>query len=405
MIDVDEAKRLILEASRRLDVVEVALEDADRRVLADEIVADRDFPATDRSAMDGFAVRWDDVREPGRTLSLAGEVRAGRPAAGLQVEPGSCVRIMTGSPIPPGADTVVMVELTEEDADGAAVTFRGEPIRGQHIRVRGEDVRAGERVLAPGAPIHAAEIAALAAVGRTRVRVHRAPVVQVLSSGDEVVEPDVAPEPHQVRNSNARCLLAQLRGLGLSGRYLGIAPDTRDALDEAVVAGMTGDVLLITGGVSMGKYDLVGEALAGAGMKRIFHKVAVRPGKPMLVGRYGDCLVVGLPGNPVSTFTGFAIFVAPALRKMLGYPRWDNLEVAAVLAERLKRKPGRTTYHLARVVRSEDGFTALPVRAMGSGDVVSMSRANAFVMTTPGAHALDPGTAVTAVLWSDFHLR
>jgi molybdopterin molybdotransferase len=405
MIDVEEAKRRILEESERLDVVEIDLDDAWARVLAEDVPADRDFPPTDRSAMDGFAVRWEDVREPGRTLDLAGEVRAGRPVGDLRVDPGSCVRIMTGSTVPPGADTVVMVELTSEDKSSGKVTFQGEPIRGQHIRVRGEDVRAGERILSRGAPIHAAEIAALASVGRTRVRVHRTPVVQIVSSGDEVVETDVTPAPHQVRNSNARCLLAQLRELGLEGRYLGIAPDTRDGLGEAVRAGLTGDVLLITGGVSMGKYDLVGEVLAEAGMRQVFHKVAVRPGKPMLVGRHGDCLVVGLPGNPVSTFTGFAAFVAPALRKMSGYARCDNLEVTAVLAERLKRKPGRTTYHLARVARTEDGFTALPVRAMGSGDVVSMSRANAFVVTSPGARALDPGTPVTAVLWPHFNLR
>jgi len=405
MIDVEEAKRLILEESSRLDVVEVDLDDAQARVLAEDLPADRDFPPTDRSAMDGFAVRWEDVREPGRTLALAGEVRAGRPVDDLRVEPGSCVRIMTGSTVPPGADTVVMVELTTEDTGAGTVSFQGEPIRGQHIRLRGEDVRAGEIVLGQGAVIHAAEIAALASVGRTRVRIYRAPVVQVLSSGDEVVEPDAAPAPHQVRNSNARSLLAQLREHGLEGRYLGIAPDSRAGLSEAVRTGLTGDVLLITGGVSMGKYDLVGEVLADAGMRQVFHKVAVRPGKPMLVGRHGDCLVVGLPGNPVSTFTGFAVFVAPALRKMMGYARRDNLEVTAVLAERLKRKPGRTTYHLARVTQTEDGFTALPVRAMGSGDVVSMSRANAFVVTPPGAHALDPGTQVTAILWPNFNLR
>lgn len=405
MIDVEEAKQKILEESRRLEVVEVDLDDARARVLAEDVLADRDFPPTNRSAMDGFAVRWEDVQEPGRTLTLAGEVRAGRPVDDLRVEPGSCVRIMTGSTVPPGADTVIMVELTTEDTDAGTVSFQGEPIRGQHIRVRGEDVGAGESVLSRGAPIDAPEIAALASVGRTRARVYRAPVVQVLSSGDEVVEPQVTPAPHQVRNSNARCLLAQLRQLGLEGHYLGIAPDTREGLSESVRAGLNGDVLLITGGVSMGKYDLVGEVLAEAGMRQVFHKVAVRPGKPMLVGRHGDCLVVGLPGNPVSTFTGFAVFVAPALRKMMGYARCENLEVTAVLSERLKRKPRRTTYHLARVAQTEDGFTALPVRAMGSGDVVSMSRANAFVITAPGAHALDPGTQVTALLWPDFNLR
>jgi molybdopterin molybdotransferase len=173
MIDVEEAKRMILEESRRLDVVEVELDDARACVLAEDVLADRDFPPTNRSAMDGFAVRWEDVQEPGRTLTLAGEVRAGRPVDDFRVVPGSCVRIMTGSTVPPGADTVIMVELTTEDTDSGTVTFQGEPIRGQHIRVRGEDVGAGENVLSRGAPIDAPEIAALASVGRTRARVYR----------------------------------------------------------------------------------------------------------------------------------------------------------------------------------------------------------------------------------------
>jgi molybdopterin molybdotransferase len=405
MIEVDEARRRILEEAHVLDEVETGLDAALKRVLAEDVVADRDFPPTDRSSMDGFAVRWEDVAEPGRSLEVRGEVRAGQPVGDLSVGPGQCVRIMTGAIVPPGADTVVMVELASEDGAAGRVVLAGEAVSGQHIRTRGEDLRAGETVLKRGAPIHAAEVAALAAVGRTTVRVVRPPLVGILSTGDEVVDAGTLPEPHQVRNSNAHCLGAQLREIGLTGIDLGIAPDTSADLRRALHRGLESDVLLITGGVSMGEYDVVEEALGAEGLRTLFHNVAIRPGKPILAGRIRSCLVVGLPGNPVSTFTDFAEFVAPALRKMMGYPRWDNLGVEAELVARLKRKPGRTTYHLARVSQERGGFKALPVRTMGSGDVLSMHRANGFVVTPGEAHALEAGATVQAELWTDFHLR
>jgi len=406
MIDVDEAKRLILEESKVLDVIDVGLAEARGRVLAEDVLADRDLPPTDRSAMDGFALRTRDVLEPDHELTVTGEIRAGEPLGTIRVGKGSCVRIMTGAIVPNGADTVVMVELTQEDPESGTVKIGGEPKEGQHIRRRGEDVRAGERILQKGSVIHAPEVAALASVGRARVKIFRPPLVGVLSTGDEVVEPEQVPREHEVRNSNAWTLLAQLDELDLEGRYLGIAHDTRQELAEGIQKGLGGDLLLITGGVSASRYDLVGEVLAAAGMRLILHQVAIRPGKPMLVGRHESCLVVGLPGNPVSTFTDFAVFVAPALRRMMGYSCWDNLEMRAVLAERLKRKPGRTSYHLAKVSPGEEGvLTAFPVRTMGSGDVVSMSRANAFVITPGGAHALEAGTRVPTLLWRDFHLR
>jgi molybdopterin molybdotransferase len=404
MIPVDEAKRLILDDVDRLDVIEVGLDEARGRVLAEEVHADRDFPPTDRSAMDGFAVRSEDIPRTGAMLEIADEIRAGQTVGGITVGAGQAVRIMTGAIIPPGADAVVMVEVAES-VPGNRVKIPGPPEPGQHIRRRAEDLRAGERVIRRGAPIDAAEIATLTSVGHTRVRVHRPPVVRVLSTGDEIIDPEDRPDDHQIRNSNAWSLLAQLAEMGLAGENLGVAPDSRDGLAAALERGLEADLLLITGGVSMGEYDLVGEALTAAGVRLLFHKVAIRPGKPILVGRRDDCLVVGLPGNPVSTFTGFAVFIAPALRKMMGYASWDNLEVRATLAERLRRKPGRTGYHLARVAYEDRGFVAMPVRNTGSGDVLSMVRANAFVISPAGAHSLDPGTEVPVLLWRDFHLR
>lgn len=404
MIGVDEALRLLRAEATAPRAVEVGLDHAHGLVLAEEIRADRDLPPAAVSTMDGFAVRSSDVPAPGAALRIAGEVRAGQAPASA-VGPGEALRIFTGAIVPPSADAVVMVELTREDPIRGLVAILEPPTPGQHIRVRGEDAREGDTVIPAGSPIHAAEIAALAAVGRTRFAAFAPPAVSVLSTGDEVVPADRTPLPHQVRNSNAATLLASLRELGLVGADLGIAPDEPAEIDRRLVRGLEAEVLLITGGVSMGAYDLVGDALARAGMRLVFHEVAVRPGKPMLAGRCGPCLVVGLPGNPVSTFTAFAVFVAPTLRRMMGHPRPDNLTVRATLVAPLRRRPGRTTYHLARLEPTERGFQVLPIRTMGSGDVLSLSRANAFVVTQGAPDALAAGTEVTALPWRDFNLR
>ncbi len=405
MIEVAEAKRLLLDDARPLDSLEVDLEESLGRVLAEGIEADRDLPPGDVSTMDGFAVRAAEISAPGATLRIVGEVRAGQPPGAARLRTGEAIRLLTGALVPREADAVVMVELTTEDASTGTVQIQEKPEPGQNIRRQGEDVHAGERILERGTVVHAAEVAALAAVGRARVPVVRAPLVHVVSTGDEVVEADQTPLSHQVRNSNALALLAQIRELRIEGRYLGIAPDEPQALERALRTGLSGDVLLVTGGVSMGTYDLVGTTLGRLGMRLLFHKVAIRPGKPILAGRCGRCLVVGLPGNPVSTFTGFAVFVAPVLRKTMGYRRFEGVEVRATLTARLKRRPGRTTYHLARLEANHGSFVAYPVKTMGSGDVVSLVRANAFVVTEGAPDALEQGSEVTAVPWRDFEFR
>jgi molybdopterin molybdotransferase len=405
VIELAEAQRLLRRAVSRLAAVESDLAGALGRVLAEDVAADRDIPATDRSAMDGFALRAEDVPDPGRALRIAGEVRAGVSVGGVALGRGEALRIYTGAPLPAGADSVVMVELTVEDRAAGTVVVRERPEAGQNIRRRGEDVTAGETILRAGASIRSAEIAALASVGAWRVRVIRAPQVAILATGDELVEEGGAVEPHQVRNSNAPMLAAQLAELGIASRRLGVARDDAAGLDRALSAGLAADVLLVSGGVSVGAYDLVGEALRRAGLELLFHGVAMKPGKPILAGRCGQTLVFGLPGNPISTFTGFHVLVAPAIRTMLGHANPDATELRAVLRGRLARKPGRITFALVHVAIEEGRLVARPVRTMSSGDVVSLSRANAFAVAPGAPHALEEGAEVTVLPWRDFDRR
>jgi len=405
LIEVYEAIQILADATSPLGREEVDLENAQGRVLAEPIRADRDSPPTDRSAMDGFAVKAADLAGGPRTLDVIGEVPAGAPTSGVELGPGQAARIFTGGVIPPGADTVVMVEQTTEDPQRGTVEIRVESERGSNIRPRGDEVRAADLILEPGTPLAPPELAALASVGRMRCRVYRQPTVQVLATGDELIEPGRVPQDHQVRNSNSATLLGQLRELGIGASDLGIAPDDRRVLDDLLRQGLMGEVLLVTGGVSVGKYDLVGQALTEAGMKLLFHKVAVKPGKPVMAGRRGNCLVIALPGNPVSAYSGFAIFVAPILRRLMGWRRWANQQVQATLERPLSQAPGRTTYHLARIGLERDRLVAHTVGSRGSGDLISMTRANGFVIAPANARAIEAGTELPALLWRDFEYR
>ena len=395
MISVAEALALLEAETAPLSPVELALAEARGRVLAEDVTADRDFPPTDRSAMDGFAVSTGDASRPGVELDVVGELRAGEPAGALRLGPGQAIRIMTGAVIPPGADAVVMVEKTREEDGRVRLEEAAKP--DQNIRRRGGEQRAGALAVEAGRPIRAGEVAALTSIGAVTVRVHRAPLVHVLATGDEVVEPHEQPAAHQVRNSNAHALVAQLRELDLEAGYLGIVGDERGPLERAIERGLAGDLLLVTGGVSAGRYDLVRQTLEARGMRLLFHRVAIKPGQPLLAGRAGSCLVLGLPGNPVSTFTTFAVFAAPVLRRLLGYSTWRNARSSATLAAPLSTPPGRETYQLAHLAFGCNGLTATPVASAGSGDVLALARANGFIVTPPEGASLTAGATVSTL--------
>ncbi len=391
-VSAPQALEIVLRETPALAAEEVALGDALGRVLARDVAADRDLPPFDRAAMDGYALRAADTRQAPAALELVGEVRAGEWPA-RAVAAGQAMRIMTGAPVPEGATAVQQVEKTRP-LDEFRVTIHAPVVDGQNVAPRGSDVRAGEVVLARGRVVDPTAIGVLATAGCARVSVARRPVVALLVTGDEIVDVTETPGPSQIRNSNGPALEAQARLAGARVELLGVAPDRQDAIVEALRRGLAADVLLVSGGVSAGDYDLVEPALAELGARFLFTKVQVKPGAPLVFGRCGATLVFGLPGNPVSAQVTFDLFVRPALLKLQGACALERPRVRVELLASVRNRSGRKSHTPARV-RFEDGrLVARPLRSAGSGDLVAHARANALVVLE--AERLDAAEGETA---------
>jgi molybdopterin molybdotransferase len=386
MLSVAEAQAVVLQHACPLPPEPTPLTPAALgRVLAEDVASDLDSPPYDKALMDGYAVRSHDLPEGRGTLAVIEEVTAGRTPQ-RAVGPGQATRIMTGAPLPEGADAVVMVERTRALDDGRVQVEDRPPRPGQNVLGRAREMRRGERVLAAGAVLRPQELGLLAGVGRTTVLAHPAPRVAVLSTGDEVVEAPEVPGPGQIRNGNGPMLAAQVARAGGVPHYLGIARDRLDSLRPLVAEGLRAPVLVLSGGVSAGKLDLVPGVLAGHGVTAHFHKVEMKPGKPVFFGSRGDTLVFGLPGNPVSALVCFELFVRPALRRLAGHADAGPRLVSAVLAEDYAYRTDRPTYHPARLEAGASGWQVRPVPWFGSPDLRGLLPANAFVVFPPGDH-------------------
>jgi molybdopterin molybdotransferase len=400
MIPVEDALEIVRQETPVLPSEEVALEDALGRVLSEGVRSAGDMPPFDRAAMDGYAVRAADVKEAPVALEVVGEVRAGQWPE-VEVGPAQAVRIMTGAPVPRGATAVQPVEKTRP-LDEFRVTVLVPVEEGAHVAPRGCEVKKGDTVLARGRLVDAAAVAVLAATGHTRVRVGGRPRVALLVTGDEVVAVGERPGPGQIRNSNGPAIAALARLAGAEVLSLGVAPDCEEAIGEAVRAGLDTDLLVVSGGVSAGDYDLVEPVLEEAGVTFFFTGVAIKPGAPLVFGRRGRTLVFGLPGNPVSAQVTFELFVRPALLLMQGARAVARPRVAVELLAPLRNRSGRKAHAPARV-RWEDGrFVARPVRSMGSGDLVAHARANALVVLDAGRTEAETGETAEAVLLGSF---
>jgi molybdopterin molybdotransferase len=405
VVDFDEALRIVLAHAADLPATAtelVPLLNSEDRVLAKAVLADRDQPPFDRSTRDGFAVRSADFSDV--LLKVAGQVRAGEQWQGGALEPGAAIEIMTGAPMPEGADAVVMVEHVERT--GGMIRRLGDRTlhSGENVVRRGSEARMGEVVLPAGALIEGAEIALAAACGSPALTVFRRPRVAIVATGDELVEIDAVPEPQQIRNSNSYGLAALVARAGGEAVRLPVAPDRRSELEEIMRSARRCDLMLLSGGVSMGAYDLVEEVLETLGAEFFFTGVKMQPGKPVVFGRlpaadgFPAQFFFGLPGNPVSTQVTFHCFVQPLLRAMAGAAVQGPRFVQATLAEDAKGKAGLMQVLPARLLGDRVRPEVRLVSWQGSGDLAANARANCYAVLPPEKERFAAGDVITILL-------
>jgi molybdopterin molybdotransferase len=398
-IQVQEALDQILSQIEFKGVEKIPLDQALGRVLAEDIVSRINNPPMDNSAMDGYALIAEDIQsatpENPIKLEMVEEIAAGYTAKRV-LRPGQTMRIMTGAPIPTGANAVLMQEDTQKDGNSILCLDKADVE--ENIRQAGEDVKIGDQVIKKGTTLTPAHIGMLAVVGRSQIAVGQRPVVSILSTGDEVLELDETPEGPQIFNSNGHMLAAQIKSAGGIPIYLGIAKDTEKALMEKFEWALKADIVVSSGGVSVGDYDLVKASLKKMGQNMLFWKVAMKPGKPLAFGRINKIPIFGLPGNPVSSFVSFEQFVRPSLRKVLGCSDLSHKTVQAKLTRTIKKKAGRLHFLSAIVSWTDGEYTVTPAGEQGSGILKSAANANGLLVFPLEDEEIEEGQQVAVQL-------
>ncbi len=399
MKSVAEASQAILSSFAPLTEERVSLLSALDRFASAEVRAQYDAPAFDNSAMDGYAVRAHEVasasEESPVQLLVRGESRAGAPCD-QALEPGSAMRIFTGAALPPGADAVVIQEDATREGDQVRVKFA--PKVGHHVRARASDLRVGSLLVPRKGRIGSGELGVLASQDIATVRVFRRPRVAILCTGDELREIGERAWPGSIVNSNAYSLAAQVLEAGGEPLVMPSVRDRREDVAAAITEGLQADVLVLSGGVSVGDYDVVRAALEAAQVSLEFWKVRMKPGKPVSFGRAGPVPVIGLPGNPVSSWITFELFVRPGLRRMLGDPNPHRPRAMVRLNAPWRRKPGREEYLRARLTAGPNGLVATPLAHQGSGDMSSLAGVDALVVVNPELAEISPSDRLEALV-------
>jgi molybdopterin molybdotransferase len=391
MLTFEQARHEVISQISKLKrastTVNLSVWEAAGYVLAQDLIADRNYPPFDRATRDGYAVRASESAA-GATLLCIGEIKAGD-ALTQPLERGTCVQIMTGAPVPPEADAVVMIEYTTRDKE--FIHFQQSATKGQNIVPSGSETAKDQSLLQAGTRLGYAELGLAAQIGATHLRCARKPRVAILSTGDEIVPIDASPGPFQIRNSNSVSLAAQIRDAGGEPVILGNASDRIESLGDKIQQGLQEDLLVLSGGVSMGKYDLVEDVLKSLGATFYFDAVAIRPGKPAVFAMCNEKPVFGLPGNPISTMVTFELFVVPAIDLLSGALARPLPFLKATLADAMKEKPGMTHFLPARVQFDSGEARVKPLEWKGSGDTVAMAKANCFLVVAADVQTLAAG--------------
>jgi len=398
MLTFEQARNEVItqmsKTKRAPATVNLSVWDALGYVLAQDLIADRDYPPFDRATRDGYAVRASEST-PGAKLACIGEIKAGD-ALTQPLEKGTCVQIMTGAPVPPDADAVVMIEYSSRDNE--FIHFQQAATKGQNIVRAGTETAIDQSLLQAGMRLGYAESGLAAQIGATQLRCAKKPRVAILSTGDEIVPIDVTPGPFQIRNSNSVSLAAQVRDAGGEPVILGNASDRIESLGNKIQQGLQEDLLVLSGGVSMGKYDLVEDVLKSLGVTFYFDAVAIRPGKPAVFAMCNGKPVFGLPGNPVSTMVTFELFVVPAIDLLSGAPARPLPFLKATLATAMKEKPGMTHFLPAHVQFDSGDARVKALAWQGSGDTVTMAKANCFLVVGSDVQTLAVGENVNVLM-------
>ncbi len=395
-LQVSEALRVILESVSIIGVESERLQESLGRVLAEDIRANRDLPPYDVSGMDGFAVSSMDLANGQATLEIIEDIKAGDMPT-MAVQAGQCARIMTGAPMPQGADAVIRVEDTQE-ASANSVRISKAVKAGNDVRPQGENMRYGDVVLKAGTEITPGVVGVLATVKATKFAVYRRPRVAILSTGNELEGMGDPVDPNKIPNSNSYALMAQVQALGIEPVLLGIARDDPAELEEYLRRGLECHVLLVSGGTSVGMHDYVRPTIERLGVQMKFWRAAIRPGHPIAFGTTGKTVIFGLPGNPVSSMVCFEEFVIPALRSMMGTPRLYRRTVPARLAHPINMRPGRTEFIRVQLSRDEDGYVASSTGTQSSGVMLSMAKADGLLVAPSDSSGLEAGEQVTVQL-------
>ncbi len=395
MIRVEEAIEKILLNIHPLGFEKASILEALGRVIAEDAIAPRDLPPYDNSGMDGYAIRSEDIagaseKDPVR-LEVIEDLRAGFFAKNI-VQSGKAIRIMTGAPIPQGADAVVPMEETKTEGGMVLVLKSVRP--GEFIRKAGEDVKRGDRVISKGEVIRPAEVGILASIGKPFVLVYRRPVVAILCTGEELVDVGETLEGAKIVSSNSYTLAAQVKECGAIPMQMGIARDDKDEIKEKLLQGLHADLFISSAGVSVGDYDFVRDALRELGAELIFWQVAMKPGKPVAFWKYGERPIFSLPGNPVSSMVTFEQFVRPALLRMMGHNQIYRPVIEATLKEEIRKEPGKKHFVRGILSYEQGGYAVTTTGAQGSGILSSMVRANGLIIVPEDCERVKAGERV-----------
>ncbi|MBT29239.1 MAG: molybdopterin molybdenumtransferase MoeA [Thalassobius sp.] len=389
MITVEEAEKIVMSHVMDYGEETINIEETMNKVLREDISADRDFPPFNRVTMDGIAINFEAFKNGKRTFKIEGVAAAGSPQMKL-VDSENCLEVMTGAILPENVDTVIRYEDIE-DADGIATIIEEQIKQGQNIHGKGEDRLKGDVILKSGTVLSAAEIGVIATVGKAEISVSKTPRTIIISSGDELVEIDEKPKAHQIRKSNVYSLLAYLKTFGVEADQVHLTDDLEDIKNQVAHFLENYDVIILSGGVSKGKFDFIPQAMDELGVEKLFHKIKQRPGKPFWFGKHPDGpLVFALPGNPVSSFMCFQCYILPWLKASLGIESTKVLK--AKLAQEISFKPELSYFMQVKVEFNEEGtLMAIPVEGHGSGDLANLADADAFLELPMGKDIYEKG--------------